>query len=174
LRGDLSMAKSFLSQLESQVINLTITTENQDKYLDNVEQSLQFLNEALESKRWEVSFQEIADSTFSGDYETAERAVGLFNAYCARCHTAGYSAGVSYTQKIASGGLGPALRSGRANVQFKDREDMINFIINGSAIGKPYGVNGVGQGRMPGFGTALPESDVALIIDFLRGMGPDA
>ena len=51
---------------------------------------------------------------------------------------------------------------------------MINFIINGSAIGKPYGVNGVGQGRMPGFGTALPESDVALIIDFLRGMGPDA
>ena len=174
LRGDLSMAKSFLSQLESQVINLTITTENQDKYLDNVEQSLQFLNEALESKRWEVSFQEIADSTFSGDYETAERAVGLFNAYCARCHTAGYSAGVSYTQKIASGGLGPALRSGRANVQFKDREDMINFIINGSAIGKPYGVNGVGQGRMPGFGTALSESDVALIIDFLRGMGPDA
>ena len=100
--------------------------------------------------------------------------MGLFNAYCARCHTAGYSAGVSYTQKIASGGLGPALRSGRANVQFKDREDMINFIINGSAIGKPYGVNGVGQGRMPGFGTALPESDVALIIDFLRGMGPDA
>ena len=51
---------------------------------------------------------------------------------------------------------------------------MINFIISGSAIGKPYGVNGVGQGRMPGFGTALPESDIALIIDFLRGMVPDA
>jgi len=174
LRGDLLMAKTFLSQLESQVINLNITTENKAKYLANVEQSLQFLNEALEKKKWEVSFEEIADSTFSGDYETARRAVALFNAYCARCHTAGYSAGVSYTQEVASGGLGPALRAGRANVQFREREDMIEFIINGSYIGKAYGVNGVGQGRMPGFGPLLPESDIALIIDFLRGMAPDA
>jgi len=174
LRGDMSMAKAFLSQLESQVINLKITTESKEKYLANVEQSLEFLNEALEKKKWEVSFKEIADSTFSGDYETARRAVGLFNAYCARCHTAGYSAGISYTQEIASGGLGPALRAGRANVQFKEREDMIDFIINGSYIGKAYGVNGVGQGRMPGFGALLPKKDIALIIDFLRGMAPDA
>ena len=174
LRGDMSMAKAFLSQLESQVINLKITTESKEKYLANVEQSLEFLNEALEKKKWEVSFKEIADSTFSGDYETARRAIGLFNAYCARCHTAGYSAGISYTQEIASGGLGPALRAGRANVQFKEREDMIDFIINGSYIGKAYGVNGVGQGRMPGFGALLPKKDIALIIDFLRGMAPDA
>ena len=51
---------------------------------------------------------------------------------------------------------------------------MIDFIINGSSIGKPYGVNGVGGGRMPGFGTALPESDIELIVDFLRGLSPDA
>jgi hypothetical protein len=70
--------------------------------------------------------------------------------------------------------LGPALRAGRANVQFKEREDMIDFIINGSYIGKAYGVNGVGQGRMPGFGALLPKKDIALIIDFLRGMAPDA
>ena len=151
-----------------------VELNDKEKYLANVEQSLQFLNKALEEKKWEISFEEIADSTFSGDYETARRAVGLFNAYCARCHTAGYSAGVSYTQEVASGGLGPALRAGRANVQFKEREDMIEFIINGSYIGKAYGVNGVGQGRMPGFGALLPESDITLIIDFLRGMAPDA
>ena len=174
LKGDLSMAKSFLSQLESQVINLTVTTENKEKYLVNVEKSLDYLTKALEEKAWEVSFDEVGYSTFSGDYESAKRAVGLFNAYCARCHTAGYSAGVPYTQEIASGGLGPSIRAGRANIQFKEREDMIDFIINGSYIGKPYGVNGVGGGRMPGFGTALPESDIALIVDFLRGLSPDA
>ena len=51
---------------------------------------------------------------------------------------------------------------------------MIQFIVNGSYVGKAYGVNGVGQGRMPGFGAVLPESDIGLIIDLLRGMIPDA
>ena len=148
--------------------------ENEEKYLVNANQSLAFLQDALEARNWNVSFQDISTSTFEGNYDQAVRAVGLFNAYCARCHTAGYSAGVSYTQKIASGGLGPALRAGRANVQFKEREDMIQFIVNGSYVGKAYGVNGVGQGRMPGFGAVLPESDIGLIIDLLRGMIPDA
>ena len=174
LKSDLSMAKSFLSQLESLVINLTVTTENKEKYLLNVERSLDYLNKALEEKAWGISFEEVANLAFSGDYETAKRAVGLFNAYCARCHTAGYSAGAPYTQEIASGGLGPSIRAGRANIQFKEREDMVDFIVNGSYIGKPYGVNGVGGGRMPGFGTALPESDIELIVDFLRGLSPDA
>ena len=122
----------------------------------------------------DVSFDEIADSTFEGDVEKAKRAVGLFNAYCARCHTAGYSAGVAYTKEIASGGLGPALRAGRVNIQFKQREDFIDFIIKGSVNGKAYGVNGVGGGKMPGFGAVLPQSDIELIIDYLRGMEPDA
>ena len=51
---------------------------------------------------------------------------------------------------------------------------MIDFIIKGSVNGKGYGVNGVGGGKMPGFGAVLPESDIALIIDYLRGMEPDA
>ena len=92
----------------------------------------------------------IKERTFDGDYDKSVRSVGLFNAYCARCHTAGYSAGAAYTKKIASGGLGPALRSGRANIQFQAREDMVDFIINGSVNGKGYGVNGVGGGKMPG------------------------
>ena len=82
--------------------------------------------------------------------------------------------GVAYTKKIGSGGLGPALRGGRANIQFKNRSDLIDFIINGSVNGKGYGVNGVGGGKMPGFGAVLPESDIALVIDYLRGMEPDA
>ncbi len=34
--------------------------------------------------------------------------------------------------------------------------------------------NGVGGGKMPGFGAVLPQSDIELIIDYLRGMTPDA
>ena len=173
-RKDLSVAKGYLSQLESELINIRIVSEGYDKFINEAETGLAFLEKALEEKLWEVSFEEIANSTFDGDLEKAIRAVGLFNAYCARCHTAGYSAGVAYTKEIASGGLGPALRAGRANIQFKQREDLIDFIVKGSVNGKAYGVNGVGGGKMPGFGAVLPESDIALIIDYLRGMKPDA
>ena len=173
-RKDLSVAKGLLSQLESDLINIRIVSEGYDKFINEAETGLAFLEKALEEKLWEVSYEEIADSTFNGDLEKAKRAVGLFNAYCARCHTAGYSAGVAYTKEIASGGLGPALRAGRANIQFKQREDLISFIVKGSVNGKAYGVNGVGGGKMPGFGAVLPESDIALIIDYLRGMTPDA
>ena len=173
-RKDLSVAKGYLSQLESELINIRIVSEGYDKFINEAETGLAFLEKALEEKLWEVSFDEIANSTFDGDLEKAIRAVGLFNAYCARCNTAGYSAGVAYTKEIASGGLGPALRAGRANIQFKQREDLIDFIVKGSVNGKAYGVNGVGGGKMPGFGAVLPESDIALIIDYLRGMKPDA
>ena len=173
-RKDKSFASGYLSQLESELINITIVAEGYDKFMKEAETGLAFLEKALEEKLWEVSFDEIADSTFDGDLEKAKRAVGLFNAYCARCHTAGYSAGVAYTKEIASGGLGPALRAGRVNIQFKQREDFIDFIIKGSVNGKAYGVNGVGGGKMPGFGAVLPQSDIELIIDYLRGMEPDA
>ena len=173
-RKDKSVASGYLSQLESELINITIVAEGYDKFINEAETGLAFLEKALEEKLWEVSFEEIADSTFEGDVEKAKRAVGLFNAYCARCHTAGYSAGVAYTKEIASGGLGPALRAGRVNIQFKQREDFIDFIIKGSVNGKAYGVNGVGGGKMPGFGAVLPQSDIELIIDYLRGMEPDA
>ena len=117
--------------------------------------------------KW-AGFPNVVSVLSDGDMDKAKRAIGLFNAYCARCHTAGYSAGVAYTKEIGSGGLGPALRAGRANIQFKQREDMIDFIVKGSVNGKAYGVNGVGGGKMPGFGAVLPESDIALIIDYLR------
>ena len=173
-RKDASVAKGYLSQLNSQLINTGILVEGQEKFLNEALDGLEFLEIALEQRLWEVSFEEIAESTFGGNIDEAKRADGLFNAYCARCHTAGYSAGVAYTKKIGSGGLGPALRGGRANIQFKNRGDLIDFIINGSVNGKGYGVNGVGGGKMPGFGAVLPESDIALVIDYLRGMEPDA
>jgi mono/diheme cytochrome c family protein len=173
-RKDASIVRGFLSELETKVINLGILNDGYDKFMDEAEVGLAFLENAYELKLWLIDFQDIADSTFDGDYEKATRAVGIFNAYCARCHTAGYSAGAAYTKQIGSGGLGPALKGGRVNIQFKERADFIDFIINGSVNGKGYGVNGVGGGKMPGFGAVLPQSDIELVIDYLRGMVPDA
>ncbi len=171
---DASVARGYLSDLETSVINLGILTDGYDKFMEEAEKGLAFLENAYEQKLWLIDFQDIADSTFDGDYDKATRAVGIFNAYCARCHTAGYSAGAAYTKTIGSGGLGPALKGGRVNIQFKERDDFIDFIINGSVNGKGYGVNGVGGGKMPGFGAVLPQSDIELVIDYLRGMTPDA
>jgi len=173
-RKDASIVRGFLSELETKVINLGILNDGYDKFMDEAEVGLAFLENAYELKLWLIDFQDIADSTFDGDYDKATRAIGIFNAYCARCHTAGYSAGAAYTKQIGSGGLGPALRGGRVNIQFKERADFIDFIINGSVNGKGYGVNGVGGGKMPGFGAVLPQSDIELVIDYLRGMVPDA
>ena len=173
-RKDASVARGYLSDLETSVINLGILTDGYDKFMVEAEKGLAFLENAYEQKLWLIDFQDIADSTFDGDYDKATRAVGIFNAYCARCHTAGYSAGAAYTKTIGSGGLGPALKGGRVNIQFKERDDFIDFIINGSVNGKGYGVNGVGGGKMPGFGAVLPQSDIELVIDYLRGMTPDA
>ncbi len=111
----------------------------------------------------------MADATFGGDTERASRAVGLFNGYCARCHTAGYSAGVALTQPVGSGALGPALWDGRPNVQFLNPADMVTFLTKGSENGVPYGVNGVGSGRMPAFGPVLSLDDLELIVQYLRG-----
>ncbi|HEU4895397.1 MAG TPA: c-type cytochrome, partial [Acidimicrobiia bacterium] len=100
----------------------------------------------------------------------AQRAVYLYNGYCARCHTAGFSAGVPYAQEAGSGGFGPALWDGRPVVQFgeapEDPEEtdlLIDFLINGSEAQAPYGLNGFGSGRMPAFGAILDQEDIDLL-----------
>ena len=46
---------------------------------------------------------------------------------------------------------GRRLWDGRPNIQFLSAEDLIEFITEGSVAQAPYGVNGIGSGRMPGF-----------------------
>jgi mono/diheme cytochrome c family protein len=74
----------------------------------------------------------------------------LFEANCARCHTKGFSFG---EPDVPGGGaFGPNLTNGDTLRQFPDIKDQITFITTGSLFQKPYGVRGIGSGRMPGFG----------------------
>jgi mono/diheme cytochrome c family protein len=170
---DLTTADDFVADLNSMASSLTVTTENQDKILETEQGGLDYLLQAAEDKAFEIDIPGVA-AAMGVDEETAARAVGLFNANCARCHTAGFSAGLPFTLEAGSGGFGPALWDGRPVVQFGDAVEpatddlLIQFIIRGSEAQKPYGLNGFGSGRMPAFGAILSEADIELLAAYLR------
>ena len=126
------VARQAVSALQSLATSLGVSASNQERLVEQAQQGLDFLLNADEEKAWEVDIDAVAEATFEGDVDQASRAVGLFNAYCARCHTSDWSAGVPYTLEVGAGGLGPALWNNRPNVQFIAEEDMIDFLINGS------------------------------------------
>ncbi len=170
---DLKTATTFVGNLDSLRITLGVTSENQDKLLATERGGLEFLLNAQEQMAWAIDFEGVAEA-MGVSVEEATRAVGIFNANCARCHTAGFSAGVPYTQEAGSGGFGPALWDGRPLVQFGPVAEMfkddllIQFLTNGSEAEKPYGLNGFGSGRMPAFGAILSADDLELLAKYLR------
>ena len=115
----------------------------------------------------------IDDALARIDYQDAETGRALFNlevaggAYaCARCHTRGWSIIEDSIQTKdpnedlsdyrgfpdGSGALGPNLTGGLIPRQFASVEELVLFISTGSVDGEQYGNNGIGRGRMPGFG----------------------
>jgi mono/diheme cytochrome c family protein len=102
----------------------------------------------------------------------------LFDAFCARCHTKGWSFGEAEVQ--GGGAFGPNLTNGDTVRQFPDITSMIDFVSAGSQYEKPYGVRGVGTGRMPGFGDRgegeakingmLTEAQIRAIVEYERSL----
>ena len=178
--ADLDTVEAFMRDLGTARLRISVETERQERFLDAATAGRNFLLDSASQRAWEVDFDAVAaDMTVAwraakapgdGPLEAAdaERAVGLFNAYCARCHTSGYNAGVAYEQGPGTGAWAPALTDGRAVTQFPDFEEHIAFIIRGSGLGENYGTNGLGRGWMPGFGQVLSEEDIRLIALFER------
>lgn len=170
---DSTTANRFVGNLESLATTLGITAQNRVPLHDTESAGLTFLEESLEAQLYSIDFEGVAAS-MEAPIEEAERAVGLFNSNCARCHTAGYSAGPAFTQEAGSGGFGPALWDGRPTVQFGEAVDnpeddlLIQFIASGSQAETPYGLNGFGSGRMPAFGPSLSLEDIELLARYLR------
>ncbi len=167
---DLETIETVIAEFDTIARDLKLSVDNGERLMATAEAGLAYLEEALAAERWAIDFSQIADEGFDGDIDAARRAAGLYNAYCARCHTAGYSAGVAFTQEAGSGAFGPSLLDGRSVVQFPDFEDQLDFIIDGSDNGQGYGVNGIGRGWMPGFGSVLSEADLRLIVQFERAL----
>ncbi len=175
---DAASADRLVGNLESMATTLSVTEQNQGDLTETALGGLAYLEESQQAKLYSIDFAGVAKAMASSP-EEAERAVGLFNSNCARCHTAGYSAGVPYTQEAGSGGFGPALWDGRPTVQFGDanadpaQDLLVQFLIRGSEAETPYGINGFGTGRMPAFGASLSIEDIELLARYLRGGNMD-
>lgn len=176
---DLVEAAALLQELENDILLLTVVDERQDAFLVDVEAGLAFLETSAELEIWDVDFattqEEMNALGAESDagpatvtLEETEQAVGLYNAYCARCHTGGWSAGSPFEVGAGSGAWGPSLWDGRSLVQFPDWRDQVDFIIRGSQEAVQYGVNGIGSGGMPGFGQVLSERQIELIVLYER------
>lgn len=104
----------------------------------------------------------------------------LFEVNCARCHTKGWSAfdptqvnGTDILGLAGGGGTqGFNLRNGSEINRFgpgKDGETaQIDFVTQGSENEKPYGILGIGSGRMPGFGQMLTSQMIKDIVEYER------
>ena len=98
---------------------------------------------------------------------------GLFNINCARCHTKGWSYG---DPKVPGGGgaFGPNLTNGVEMRQFPEVADGLKkhteFVTTGSDFQKQYGLQGIGSGRMPGFGGILSAEQIEKIVAYERGL----
>ncbi len=127
------------------------------------------------------------------DYQDPETGKALFNlevaggAYaCARCHTRGWSiipdsveppdADLSAYAGFpdGSGALGPNLTGGLVDRQFASVEELALFVSTGSVDGEAYGNNGIGSGKMPGFGdnpnTENVENDGMMTQDMIEAI----
>ncbi|MEI6199419.1 MAG: cytochrome c [Actinomycetota bacterium] len=87
---------------------------------------------------------------------------------CARCHTKGWS--YDDPQTTGGGALGPNLTGGSSIRQFPNQADMIAFISGGSELGKRYGAQGQGSGRMPAFGQMYTSDQLKLIVEYVRSL----
>jgi mono/diheme cytochrome c family protein len=121
-----------------------------------------------------ASDEEIEAAIEDIDYDDPATGAALFNldaaggAYaCARCHTRGWSIIQEGDEAVdppdadlsdfagfpdGSGAFGPNLTGGLIPRQFASYEELLAFITTGSVDGQRYGSNGLGSGRMPGFG----------------------
>lgn len=123
----------------------------------------------------QVSPAEAAQKAGSGLGLTGQE---LFNRNCARCHTQGWSyryPEFTTDRPVAigppgGGAFGPAIDDGRSLRQFPDPESQIKFISDGSIYGRPYGSNGIGSGRMPGFGKVLTDEEIRRIVEYERSL----
>jgi mono/diheme cytochrome c family protein len=177
---DAATLNTVVGNLDSLRVTLRVATENNDSLRDIELGGLEFLEAAQEQRAWEIDFEGVAEA-MGVSPEVAQRAVGIFNANCARCHTAGFSAGVPYRQEAGSGGFGPALWDGRPLIQFggvpgdpeTEVDLLVEFLTEGSEANTPYGLNGFGSGRMPAFGAILSAEDIELLAAYLRSGNMD-
>jgi mono/diheme cytochrome c family protein len=126
---------------------------------------------AQEALDWALAWQKFRADVTDGQL--------LFEINCARCHTKGWSvfdpAQVNGTDIVGPPGGGGTqgfnLRDGAEVRRFPGKTgvaDHEEFVSLGSENEQPYGVGGIGSGRMPGFGKMLTKQMIEQIVEYER------
>jgi mono/diheme cytochrome c family protein len=92
----------------------------------------------------------------------------LFNGYCARCHTQGFSYGEGGPP--GGGSFGPAINNGATLRQFPTVELQEEWVAKTAEFGKQYGVRGISKGVMPHFEDMLSPEQIRAIVDYERSL----
>lgn len=92
----------------------------------------------------------------------------LFEGFCARCHTQGFSYGEPGLP--GGGAYGPALTGGSTLRQFPTPELHVEWVAETAELGEAYGLRGISSGRMPFFGNELTPEQVQAIVDYERSL----
>lgn len=143
-----------------------------ERAVDDAEDALADAEAQLEwAQEWAAARQDVSDGQL------------LFEAYCARCHTKGWSlfdaTDPSSAQVLGlpggGGTVGFNLRDGASQRRFGEGQEgfdsQLEFVTQGSEENRPYGIGGIGNGRMPGFGQMLPEEYIRMIVEYERNEG---
>jgi mono/diheme cytochrome c family protein len=133
--------------------------------------------DATDSYAWALEWQKRRANVSEGQL--------LFETNCARCHTQGWSIfdpsqpngtdvlGLSGGGGGLGGGIGFNLRGGDTMRRFGTDEEggfdaQVEFVFNGSEAFKPYGLDGIGSGRMPGFGAMMTKKQIQEVVAYER------
>jgi mono/diheme cytochrome c family protein len=92
----------------------------------------------------------------------------LFDGFCARCHTQGFSYGEPRVE--GGGAYGPSLIGGSTLRQFPTPKTHLDWVTNTAAFGKQYGTRGISKGVMPFFGQLLSPEQIQAIVDYERAL----
>ena len=162
----------------------------------NVEPTLK--KQAIACGAFDDAAKAVADSTaaynWTLDWQTRRANVSdgqiLFEMVCACCHTQGWSvfdpsapadrrptASTSSACRAAAAVPAAVSRStcAAATTQRRFGTDeeggwpkQVDFVSQGSRPNLPYGITGIGTGKMPGFGSMLTNDDIAKIVSYER------
>jgi len=110
--------------------------------------------------------------SIGADKATAEAAPmgangkAIFDGYCARCHTQGFSYGEPGLE--GGGAFGPNLTNGDTLRQFPDPSLQISWVTDTAEFGKQYGTRGVSHGIMPHFSEMLTPDQIQAVVNYER------
>ena len=131
---DLGRLDSWLTALDAAHLTYSVLTDRNEVFADNTEARIEFLEtsqglelwipngveltaEGLDLSELTVAMNAVIEAAIEDDQlpegtepftlteEDAARGVGLFNSYCARCHTGGYNSGAPF--EVAAGSILP-------------------------------------------------------------------